>query len=180
VGYRHSREEILASATEVALEIGVGALTFAKVGQRLGISDRTVVYYFPTKPALVTSVVETMGADLVGLLEAAFGDEPQTPDELVRRAWPVLTTPAADRLFALYFEIVGLATTGEEPYATLARALVAGWAAWLTPRVRGSTAEIRRRRALAALARVDGLLLLRQVAGPEAAEAAARESGIRP
>jgi AcrR family transcriptional regulator len=175
MGYRHSREDLLAAATEVVLEGGLGALSFGKVGQRLGISDRTVVYYFPNKPDLVMAVVGSLAGDLVGLLEQAFGEQRRDGKDLLDRAWPVLTTDAADRVFAIYFEVVGLASAGQAPYGDLAAAMVDGWVTWLAERTVGSTAEIRHRRALALVAQVDGLLLLRRVLGPQAAETARRE-----
>ncbi len=179
MGYRHASDEILAAAIAVALDAGLGGLTFSKVGAHLEISDRTVVYYFPTKADLVTAVVGALGADLVGLLERAFGSLPLGPSDMLKRAWPVLTTPTADRVFALYFQIMGMASAGQVPYVALARDLVEGWVQWLTPRTLGSTAEVRHRRALATVAQIDGLLLLRQVAGSDAADAAAREVGKR-
>ncbi len=177
MGYRHSREEILEAATTLALREGIGGLTFGRVGQRLGISDRTVVYYFPSKPELVMAVAGAVVADLERLLERAFGAEPRSPEELLRRAWPVLTTPTADRVFSIYFEIVGLASSGQAPYDTLAGTLVEGWVQWLTPRTIGRSAAVRRRRALATVAQIDGLLLIRRVLGAAAADDAAREVG---
>lgn len=178
MGYRHSPEEILEAAVAVTLESGMGALTYSSVGRRLSISGRTVVYYFPTKTDLVTAVAGAVVGDMVTLLEVAFGSEPLSPQDLLNRAWPVLATPSADKVFALYFEIVGLASSGQAPFDTLAAGLVDGWVDWLSPRVLGSTKEIRRRRALATVGQVDGLLLLRQVLGAEAADDAAREVGI--
>ena len=156
----------------VALEAGMAGLTFSKVGDRLGISDRTVVYYFPTKPDLVTAVVVALGANLEGLLEQAFGAEPRGQSDLVNLAWPVLTTETADGVFALYFEIIGLASARQTPYDVLARGAVEGWIQWLTPRTLGRTVDVRRRRALATVAQIDGLLLIRRILGPEAAETA--------
>ena len=179
MGYRHSSDEILAAAIAVALDAGLDGLTFSKVGAHLEISDRTVVYYFPTKADLVTAVVGALGADLVDLLERAFGSLPLSPADMLKRAWPVLTTPTADRVFALYFQIMGMASAGQVPYVALGRDLVEGWVQWLTPRTLGSTVEVRHRRALATVAQIDGLLLLRQVAGSNAAGAAARELGKR-
>jgi AcrR family transcriptional regulator len=175
VGYRHSREEILDAAIAVTLEGGLAGLTFAKVGERLGISDRTVVYYFASKPVLVTAVGEALAADFETLLESAFGSTSLSQTDLVKRAWPVLTTPHADRVFALYFEIVGLAASGQTPYDELAAVLVENWAQWIAPRTLGRTVGARRQRALATLAQIDGLLLLRQIGGAEAADAAARQ-----
>ena len=177
MGYRHSAEEILAAAVAVTLESGLASLTFSRVGQRLGISDRTVVYYFPTKLDLIGAVADALVGDMVDLLEDAFGSEPLGQKDLMRRAWPVLTTAEADRVFALYFEIVGLASSGGAPYDALAAGLVAGWVDWLEPRMRGADADVRRRRALTTVAQIDGLLLVRLVLGPEAGDTAAREAG---
>ncbi len=178
MGYRHSADQILDAATAIALDSGIAAVTYGSVGKRLSVSSRTVVYYFPTKLDLVSAVIGVLGTDMVVLLEEAFGSEPRSPRELVARAWPVLTTPTADRVFALYFEIVGLASAAQAPYDALASGLVGGWVDWLVPRVRGSSEGVRRRRALAAVSQIDGLLLLRQVLGAETADAAAREAGV--
>jgi AcrR family transcriptional regulator len=178
MGYRHSTEEILDAAVAVALESGLAALTFRRVGERLRISDRTVVYYFPTKLDLVNAVADALVTDLLQLLEEAFGSERLSQKDLLDRAWPVLTTSSANRVFALYFEIIGLASSGQEPYDALAAGLVAGWVDWLEPRMLGRTIETRRRRALATIAQIDGLLLVRHVLGPASGDAAAREAGI--
>ena len=178
MGYRHSADDILDAAVAIALESGLAALTFSRVGERLGISDRTVVYYFPTKLDLINAVADALVADMVQLLEEAFGSTPLSQKQLMNRAWPVLTTGSADRVFAIYFEIVGLASSGQAPYDVLASGLVAGWVDWLAPRILGSTADIRRRRALATVAQIDGLLLVRHVLGAPSGDAAARGSGI--
>jgi AcrR family transcriptional regulator len=178
MGYRHSADEILEAAVALTIDDGIGALTYAAVGARLGISDRTVVYYFPTKAELTAAVAISLGGNLQQLLEDAFGTERRAADELLRRAWPVLTTPAADRVFALYFEMVGLAAGGHTQYTALSQAMLEGWHQWLNERIVGATESVRSRRALAAMAKLDGLLLVRHVLGHEAADGAARELGI--
>lgn len=180
MGYRHTREQILEAATAVAVEGGLAALTFGNVGKRLGVADRTVVYYFRTKSDLAGAVVENLAAGLEALLEAAFGSEPSTPQELVRKAWPVLATAQSDRVFALFFEIVGLSASRQAPYDTLAPAVVQRWVDWLATRTLGKDDVERRNGALAAVGQIDGLLLLRNLLGPEAAELAAAASGIAP
>jgi AcrR family transcriptional regulator len=178
MGYRHSADEILEAAVELTLESGIAALTYSSVGRRLSISGRTVVYYFPSKLDLVTAVAGALVGDMVVLLEEAFGSEPLDPQDLMARAWPVLTTPAADRVFALYFEIVGLASSGTPPYDELAPGLVAGWVDWLEPRMLGRTTAVRRRTALATVGHIDGLLLVRRILGARAGDDAARAAGI--
>ncbi len=178
MGYRHSREEILEAAVTVALERGIGSLTFGAVGRALGIPDRTVVYYFPSKDALTAAVLEALGAELERVLAAAFGPERLPLRELLGRAWPVLAEPGADRVFARYFELAGLAAAGHEPYRRLARVMLERWQAWLRDRMVDGEREEAAGEALAALALIDGLLLLRQLLGPGAAEAAARAAGL--
>ncbi|MEY4175993.1 MAG: hypothetical protein RI900_3158 [Actinomycetota bacterium] len=163
---------MLAAAVAVAAEAGLSGLTFAKVAERLGTSDRMVVYYFPSKSALVEATVAAMGLELQVVLAAAFGDEPRSARELLEAAWPVLTTPSADAVFAVFFEAVGLASARVQPYQGLAEVLMEEWVKWLAPRVLGATAAVRRREALALMARLDGLLMLRRVMGAKPAQVA--------
>lgn len=178
MGYRHSRDEIVAAAAATALESGVGALTFRRVADRLGISDRMVVYYLPTKADLILAAATALTGSMQVLLAEAFGDERRSAEALARVAWPTLTTPEADRVFAVYLEVIGLASAGTSPYDQLAPALLNGWVEWLAERVDARTAEARRRAALGVIAQIDGLLLVRHVIGADAAHTAAAALGI--
>ena len=177
MGYRHTKQEILDGALALALDAGLSQLTFGRVAKRLGINDRTVVYYFPTKDDLISEVIVAMGLQLQETLAPAFTTPAATHIELLRAAWPVLAHPDADQVFALFFEANGLAATGREPYQTLIPQLVQMWIDWAADHITGSPTQ-RRTEAETAIAIIDGLLLLRQLAGPDAAERAARRIGI--
>lgn len=171
MGHKHSKEEILAGALEAALDDGLSQLTFGRLGKRLGVSDRVVVYYFPTKNDLIGEVVLAMGVRVQGALAPAFGTTVADHREMIRRAWPVLATTEHDRVFALFFEANGLAAVGREPYVDLVPALVDAWIDWAAGFI--ADGADRRTEAAAAIALIDGLLLLRQLAGASVAEQAA-------
>lgn len=175
VGHKHSREDILAGALEVAFDDGLSQLTFGRLAKRLGISDRIVVYYFPTKSDLIGEVVIAMGLRLQETLMPAFSVAVADHREMVRRAWPLLATPEHDRVFALFFEANGLAAVGREPYSELVPTLITMWIEWAAEFI--DDAVDQRAEATAAISMIDGLLLLRQLAGPQTADRAARTVG---
>lgn len=170
VGHRHSRDDILDGAIAAALDDGISQLTFGRLAKRLGISDRIIVYYFPTKNELVSEVIIAMGLRLQTALAPALGSPVAGHLELVRRAWPLLATTDNDPVFALFLEANGLAAVGREPYDQLVPALVEAWIDWATDFI---DAPDSRAEAEAAIAIIDGLLLLRQLTGAETSDRAA-------
>ena len=174
MGYKYHEDEILAAAVESVLEQGLSALTFGRLAKRIGIGDRAIVYYFPTKSALITRTVTEPAGQLQGLLIEAFGPGRLSKDELVRRAWPVLASPSADPVFSVFFELVGLAAAAVQPFDVLAQTVMQSWVEWLVPHVEAPENEARAV-AYATVATLDGLLLLRHTLGPRIANLAAQE-----
>lgn len=177
MGYRHTKEEILEGAVAVAFDEGLSRLTFGRVAKHLGINDRTVVYYFASIDDLATAVLLDLGVRLQATLAPAFGTPSFGHVELVRRAWPYLARPESDPTFSLFFEANGLAAAGREPYRSIVSGLVVAWIEWVEQFVDGP-ADQRRAEAETAIALIDGLLLLRLLGGPDAAERAARRLGV--
>ena len=177
MGSKHSKEEILEAALAAAYEDGLSQLTFGRLARRLGISDRIVVYYFPNKDELVSQVLGLMGIRLRAALAEAFGGRVADHVELTRVAWPVLIRPDIAPIFALFFEVNGMAAAGREPYRSLVTQLIGGWIAWAATFFDG-TPEQRQMEAEAAIALIDGLLLLRHLGGAEAGDRAARRLGV--
>jgi AcrR family transcriptional regulator len=175
MGHRHSREELLDAATDFVLEHGLAQLTFGRLASQIGIADRTIVYYFATKEKLIEDVLFSLGFRLMGLLDKAFGPDPLPPDELLRRAWPVLATPRSDKMFAVLFAASGQATAGLEPFVSVVRVLMNAWIDWMTPKVQSVDPHSD---ALRAVVLVDGLMMVRLTVGPRAATQAARTLGI--
>lgn len=171
MGHKHSSEQILAAAYEEALEHGLSRLTFSSVARRVGTSDRVVVYYFPSKNDLVVQVLTTAGLELQATLDATTGIA-SGYRELVRMVWEHLARDEVDAVMRLYFEAIGLATGGVEPYRSVAADLVHSWTTWTVAHL-DMPAAVRRDEAEACVATLDGLLLLRQLAGADVADRAA-------
>jgi AcrR family transcriptional regulator len=178
MGHKHTKQEILAGALATAFAGGLSQLTFGRVAKRLGISDRVVVYYFPTKDELVGEVLVALGLELQERLAPAFTSPASDHVALLRLAWPLLARPEADPVFALLLEANGLAAAGREPYRSLVPRLVEAWIVWAAERIQG-IARRRRAEAETAIAVIDGLLLLRALGGADAADRAARRLGAR-
>ena len=130
MGHKHSQEGILAAAVTTAFEDGLGNVTFGRVAKRLGISDRIVVYYFPTKDDLVGEVLRALGEQLQVALAPAFTEPADDHLGLAAAAWPVLARPDVDPIFALFFEASGLAAAGRAPFDGIVPPLVDAWIAW--------------------------------------------------
>lgn len=177
MGYKHTKQDILDGALAAALDGGLSQLTFGRVARRLGINDRTIVYYFPSKDDLVTEVVLSMGLELQHQLGEAFSAPADDHLQLARVAWPALARRDADPVFALFFEANGLAATGRTPFDTLVPQLIDAWIDWVMTFLTGTKSR-RRAEAEAVIALIDGLLLMRLLAGPAAAARAAKALGV--
>lgn len=178
MGHKYTREQILEEAVALTLEQGLGALTFRRLAVRLGTSDRVIVYYFANKSTLVAATLTEIGNRLQEVLAQAFSGPSTDHRQLVKKAYPVLAQRSVDPVFAVYFEACGLAAAGVAPFKGLAAALVQGWIDWLSTFFTG-TAGRRRSEAEATLALLDGILLMRQLGGAQAAARAARALGAR-
>lgn len=178
MGHKYTREQILEVGVQVALDDGIGSLTYGRLARRLGASDRVVVYYFPSKATLLADVLVEIGNRLQLVLAHAFTGPAAGHTQMAKAAYAALANDDADAIFAVYFEACGLAAAGVKPFQELAAALVDGWVGWLSGFFRGNLKQ-RHSEAEATLVLIDGLLLMRQLAGPQAADRAAKALGLR-
>jgi AcrR family transcriptional regulator len=169
---RHDEDELLHAAVEAALESGLSELTFGRLAKRVGIADRTLVYYFTNKHTLIEAVLGVLAGKLIEQLTAAFGEQRRAPKELLRMAYPLLTSGEADRIFALWFEFAGQAAVHQEPQRSLAGPMLDLWIDWLAARIDARTRARARTEAIAMIATLDGALLMHHLGHTEAAKSA--------
>ena len=174
MGHKHSRDEILAGALEAVFDDGLSRLTVGRLAKRLGISDRIIVYYFPSKDDLITEVMAAVGVRLSR--RSPMRSSHRQP---ITWRWPGPLAgsrrPDADPIFSLFFEANGLAAATRPYQRVMTQLIEAGSNAHHVLR---RDAGRCRAESEAAIALIDGLLLLRQLAGPDAADRAARHLGV--
>ena len=142
-------------------------------------------YDFPTKTDLVSDVLRALGERLQGVLATAF-DAPAA-DHLVARQAAAWLDPCADeraiRCSPCSSRRTGSPLQDASRTVDLVVELVEAWTEWLAGFLSGSGSR-RRSQAAATVALVDGLLLLRQISGADAANravgAALHVIGARP
>lgn len=91
---RDTRRMILNAATEVVRSRGPAALTIEAAAEAAGVSKGGLLYHFPTKDALIESMVEDVLARFESDVDAAAGMEPPGQGQWLRAF--VKTTFAAD------------------------------------------------------------------------------------
>jgi AcrR family transcriptional regulator len=81
-----TRETLLRAASQVVIDKGVDSLTLDAVAQQASVSKGGLLYHFPSKDALVESVIEQLIQDFELVLQAEFDqdDAPGTPGQWVR------------------------------------------------------------------------------------------------
>ena len=171
-GRPEQRAALLAGLVDHVLREGVSSLSLRPLAAAVGTSDRMLLYYFGTRDQLLVAVLGAVGEQLAERLAAALPAEPVPPAQLLDEVRTALGEPGVEAHLRLYVEISGLAARGREPFRTVAARVAEGWLGWVADRL-DVPADERRRAAAGVLAVVDGLLLLRFVLAPDAAEDAA-------
>ena len=125
----HRRPELLAAATEYALEVGVANLTLRPLAEAIGTSITSLNRQLGSKDALVRDVCRELHAGMVHALEEVWARSAGRPTEVLRALWEMWLAPEYDRQFAFLFELYGMAIRDPERYVWFADSVVRDWLA---------------------------------------------------
>lgn len=141
------------------LERGMTDTGIRALARAAGTSDRMLIYYFGTREAVVDEALGLIVQGLEAGLDAAVGDRRRAAGQLFDDLLRQCADPALQPTIRLWFEIVGLAARGVEPYRSRAHGIAGAWLDWierrLVPRQRSQARDL--------LARLEGELLLRLI-----------------
>ena len=127
------------------------------IAKSVGISDRMVMYYFDTKESLIAEALLLLADGLAASLEHLLPKRTTSGAKLVSVLVDSALTPDSKPMLKLWFEIVGLAVRGDEPYRTTAGLFIARWEQWIGDRLDPKYRD----RAPALLAQVEGEVMIR-------------------
>ena len=150
------RQQIVVSVADHLLKEGLRNSSLRAMGDSVGISDRMVVYYFDKKDALVREALLLIAENLTEWLDKALPGRNVSGAQLVRTLTDLSKSGGTKPLQELWFELVGLAIRGEEPYKTAAGLFVEEYEDW----IRGKLPARDKHRTAAILAEIEGTLMI--------------------
>jgi AcrR family transcriptional regulator len=153
------KAQIIEQITHYLIAHGMADIGLRKLADVAGTSDRMLIYYFETKDALIGQVLEAIAAGFTTQLDALLGQHPRSANVLRAELLALGSTAQFQVVIQLWFEVVGLAARGQEPFATNAAAIAENWFAWMESRL----VEVERDQALALFAEIEGQLMLRVI-----------------
>ena len=155
------RQEIVAAVAEHLLHEGFRNSGLRALAKSVGISDRMVMYYFDTKETLIGEALLLLAQGFSSSLGSVLPDRTASGAKIVEALVRSALREDAKPMLRLWFEIVGLAVRGDEPYKTTAGLFLKEWEQWISSKLEPR----HRHRATSLLAEVEGrvmIALLRQ------------------
>ncbi len=92
-----TRQRILDAATDQFGARGVDAVSLDEIARSVGVRKQTVLYWFPSKDALVDAVLENVAAELIVIIDAAVRSAPDDPLERIDAVVRAVFRPAVRR-----------------------------------------------------------------------------------
>lgn len=118
------RIEIVEAAASHLVVYGLQKSGLRAIAKSVGISDRMVMYYFETKEDLISAALELIGESLANGMDAAVPRGNMTAGQVLNALSEALRKEEVRSVMQLWFEIIGMAMRGEEPYRQTAALLL--------------------------------------------------------
>jgi AcrR family transcriptional regulator len=154
------RADLLDAVVDYVCKHGVAGLSLRPLAKAVDSSPRVLLYYFNSKEDLVTEVLQQGGARQRQLFER-LRTEHLDSAQACREIWNIMSAPASEPVFRLFFEVYGLALQDRKRYARFLKNVVEPWLEFIgAPLLRsGSSIEDARAFATVVLAGFRGFLL---------------------
>lgn len=151
------KAQIIRQLTQYVVGYGLSDIGLRKLAAVANTSDRMLIYYFETKDALIGEVLHSIASGLAAQLDELLGQHKRAADVLLDELLALSSTSHFYAVIQLWFEVVGLAARGQEPFATSATQIADNWLQWIASRM----ADPQPNEAIALFAEVEGRLMLK-------------------
>ena len=118
------RQEIIQAAAVHLIEHGLHDSGLRAIARSAGLSDRMIMYYFATKEELVSEALVLIGESLADGMGAAVPNGNATAKQILDALTETLQSDDVQAIMRLWFEIIGLAMRGQQPYLRTAALLL--------------------------------------------------------
>lgn len=142
------------------LRAGLGSATLRPMARAIGTSDRMLLYYFPTKEALLAEVLVHVSRAMKQSLDALRPPGPLPPDVLLAHFRGLLLSEPMRLHRALFLEIAARAARGEAGFRAIGQQIAAGFLDWIAGQLDLPDPAARALAARRILTQVEGLILL--------------------
>lgn len=150
------RKEIVNAVAQHLVKEGFRNSGLRALAKSIGISDRMVMYYFETKDDLIAAAITSIGENLAEGMEQSLPPGLSTAPQVLDALLCQEKTEEVKAILQLWFEIVGLAMRGDEPYKTTASLLLSSSEDRIRKRLRSG----QKHRAREVLASLEGELMI--------------------
>ncbi len=150
------RQDIVVAVAEHLRSEGFSNSGLRALAAAAGISDRMLMYYFDTKDEVIAEALLLLGDGLVAGLDQVLPAERASAKQITEALIASGKHELAKPVLMLWFEIVGLAMRGEEPYRSAATTILAGWEKWIIQKLGPGRAHL----APAVLGQIEGELMV--------------------
>ncbi|MCE7980915.1 MAG: TetR/AcrR family transcriptional regulator [Caldilinea sp. CFX5] len=150
------KAQIIQQIAHYLIEDGLADIGLRKLAAIADTSDRMLIYYFDTKDALIGEVLHSIAAGFVGQLDMLLGQHKRSGRVLLNELLALSSTAPFSAVIQLWFEVVGLAARGQEPFTTSATAIANNWLGWIESRL----VDPQPNQAIALFAELEGRLML--------------------
>lgn len=165
------RAELVSRLADALLADGLAAASLRSLAKAAGTSDRMLLYYFPTKEALMTAALVHLADRLEAALSEAAAPARAPAGTLFVRVGRQVLDDAFWPYMRLWLEIAARAAAGEAPYGDAAKAIASGFLSWITQQL-DAPAGRHAGEAARLFAQIEGLVVLKAAGLDEACEAA--------
>ncbi len=158
---RIKREEIVQRVAQHLVANGFENSGIRALAASAGISDRMLMYYFETKEDLIAQALLLLAEGMTISLDELIPQSRASASQILAALTDVEKQSELDRsVLMLWFEIIGLAIRGGDPYRSTAQQILESYEHWLA----GKLPPSQKHRARELLARIEGQSMLNLLA----------------